>query len=111
MANFYSGANEMDQHIILVLDPYISFASNGIVTYGFIGIWVLVISILGLKNSKLPKAISIFGILLGISLVVVVIQGMGPAFVAISNTTRGILSFLWFSIVGCYLLKQNSKKE
>ena len=45
MADVYTSAADLKREIILTMDPYISFSPNGIVVYGFVGIWIVLISL------------------------------------------------------------------
>ena len=106
MANFYSAASQTEKDTILTMDPYISFAPNGIVTYGFIGVWLLLICIFALKNKSGLMITNIMGIILGLIFLAVTYQDVPAAVTAILNTARGIISFLWFGLVGIFMLRK-----
>lgn len=110
MANFYSAASQTEKDTILTMDPYISFAPNGIVTYGFIGVWLLIICIYALKNKSGLMVTNIIGILLGLILIAVTYQNVPAAVTGILNTARGIISFIWFGLVGIFMLRKKREQ-
>ena len=105
MSNFYMSATESEKEIILTMDAYISFAPNGIVTYGFMGIWILSVCILSLRRKNVSLICSITGIILGIILISVTAQNVGALATAILNTAKGSISFLWFGLIGINMIK------
>ena len=105
MANFYTNAPQNAKDIILIMDPYISFAPNGLVTYGLVGIWLVLISVLAFKKKSSSAIYTILGTVLGVLFIAVTIQNVGALTTAILNTAKGIVSFIWFAIVGVKMVK------
>lgn len=105
MASFYSTATDQEKGIILTMDPYISFAPNGIMIYGVVGVWILLINLMSYQKKRCSKLCLITGILLGIVLILVVIPIVPPILSAVLNTMRGILSFIWFGLIGIAMVK------
>ena len=87
------------------MDPYISFAPNGLVTYGLVGIWLVLISVLAFKKKSSSAIYTILGTVLGVLFIAVTIQNVGALTTAILNTAKGIVSFIWFAIVGVKMVK------
>ncbi len=108
MASIYVGATEKEKEIILTMDPYISLAPNGIVIYGFVGIWIVLISILSLKKRSCPLICNVVGVVTGIVLIAVIIPSMPPVGMVVLNIVRGIVSFLWFGLLGINMIKTRS---
>lgn len=105
MASVYSTAASHEKGIILTMDPYISFSPNGIVIYGLVGVWILLINLMSYRKQRCSKACLITGILLGGVLILLVVPFIPPMLSAILNTMRGILSFIWFGLIGIAMLK------
>lgn len=109
MASVYAAAAEHEKGIILTMDPYISFSPNGIIIYGLLGVWILLINILSYRQQRCSKLCLITGIILGCVLILIANPMNPPLLSAILNTVRGILSFLWFGLIGIAMLKYNKK--
>ena len=105
MAEVYAVAAESEKNIILTMDPYISFSPNGIIIHGFVGMWILLISILALYRHGGAKICNITGILLGSCLILVTVPVLTPLLSVVLSTARGLLSFLWFGLTGIFMLK------
>lgn len=105
MASAYAAAAESEKKIILTVDTYISFSPNGIIIHGFVGIWILLISILALYRQRGSKICNIMGIILGGVLILMTVPVLPPLFAAVLNTTEGLLAFLWFCLTGIFMVK------
>ncbi|EHJ52143.1 hypothetical protein STRMA_0772 [Streptococcus macacae NCTC 11558] len=105
MAGVYTSATALKKEIILTIDPYISFSPNGIVVYGFLGIWIALVSLFSFKKDQF-RACNIIGLILGIVYIVVSIPYLPLPIVAVCNIAKGVLAFLWFGLLGLYMLKK-----
>lgn len=105
MASVYSTAAANEKGIILTMDPYISFSPNGIMIYGLVGVWILLINLMSYRKQRCSKLCLIMGTLLGAVLILLVVPFVPPILSAILNTMRGILSFIWFGLIGIAMLK------
>ncbi len=80
--------------------------------YGVIGLWILVVSVLALRGGKLPKILSIVGIIAAIlywALAVNDVLGVAMVMRPIIAIAGGIIAApIWFIWVGLKLLKTTS---
>jgi hypothetical protein len=75
------------------------------VLYGLVGVWILLINLMSYRKKRCSKVCLITGILLGCVLILLVVPIVPPMLSAILNTMRGILSFIWFGLIGIAMLK------
>jgi len=114
MAEVYSAAAESEKNIILTMDPYISFSPNGIIIHGFVGLWILLISILAIRRQRGSIFCNFMGVILGGVLILMTVPVLTPLFAAVLNTVEGLLAFLWFGLTGIFMVKcgkENSAKS
>lgn len=64
------------------------------------GIWVLLVTLAGLKAHQLPKAMHWLGLLVGLAGILTVIPGLGDL-----GAVFGLLQIVWFAWLGIVLLK------
>ncbi|PWL31207.1 hypothetical protein [uncultured Roseivirga sp.] len=64
------------------------------------GIWVLLVTLAGLKAHQLPKAMHWLGLLVGLAGILTVIPGLGDL-----GVVFGLLQIIWFAWLGIVLLK------
>lgn len=70
------------------------------------GVWVLVISILGLKHKQLSTGLNILGIMVGLVGIMTICHTVGAL-----KETFGLSQILWFIWLGAALLKQRRMLE
>lgn len=108
MADVYTSAANLKREIILTMDPYISFSPNGIVVYGFVGIWIVLISLYALRKGQF-RTYNVAGLILGMMYILVSIPNIPLLIVSILNIAKGILAFLWFGLLGLNMLKKSKQ--
>ncbi len=84
----------------LAIESIFNGLGGGVEVVG--GIWVLLLSVAGLRNGRLPRAFNYFGFLVGAAGVVSVI----PALAEISASIFGLTQIVWFAWLGIALLRQ-----
>lgn len=67
------------------------------------GIWVLLVTLAGLKAHQLPKAMHWLGLLVGVAGILTVIPGLSEL-----GAVFGLLQIIWFMWLGIALLKQKA---
>jgi len=87
---------------------YISFSPNGIVVYGFVGIWIVLISLYALRKGQF-RSYNVAGLILGMMYILVSIPNIPLLIVSILNIAKGILAFLWFGLLGLEMLKKSKQ--
>ena len=60
------------------------------------GIWVLLLSMAGLRNGGLPRAFNFFGFLVGVAGVVTIVPGLGE----MGGMVFGLTQIVWFAWLG-----------
>lgn len=68
------------------------------------GIWVLLVTLAGLKAHQLPKVMHWLGLLVGLAGILTVIPGLGDL-----GVVFGLLQIVWFAWLGIVLLKTKIK--
>ena len=69
------------------------------------GIWVLLLSVAGLRNGGLPRAFNFFGLLVGAAGAATII----PAFGEMGGMFFGLTQIIWFAWLGVVLLRRDSE--
>lgn len=64
------------------------------------GIWVLLVTLAGLRAHQLPKALHGVGLLVGLAGILTVIPGLGDL-----GAVFGLLQIVWFAWLGIFLLR------
>ena len=69
------------------------------------GIWVLLLSVAGLRNGGLPRAFNFFGFLVGAAGVVTIVPGLGE----MGGMIFGLTQIIWFAWLGIAMFRSESR--
>ena len=85
----------------LAIEAIFTGLGGGVEVVG--GIWVLLLSLAGLRNGGLPRAFSYFGILVGAAGLITIIPALGE----IGGMVFGLTQILWFAWLGIVMLRSH----
>jgi hypothetical protein len=98
VATIYADNKEQATTIWLSVDAIHNGIGGGVEIAG--GLWVLLISRIGLKFSIVPKLLNYIGLIVGITGILTAIPGFG-----ILGAIFGLLQIVWFAWIGIFLLR------
>jgi hypothetical protein len=87
----------------LAIEAVFNGLGGGVEVVG--GIWVVLLSLAGLRSGRLPRAFSLFGFIVGAAGLLSVI----PALSEIMASLFGLTQIVWFAWLGISLLRQPQK--
>jgi len=100
VAGLQASNPELAATVWLAIESVFNGLGGGVEVVG--GIWVLLLSVAGLRNGRLPRLFNYFGFLVGAAGVVSVV----PALSEISASIFGLTQIVWFAWLGIALLRR-----
>ncbi|WP_088330407.1 hypothetical protein [Lacimicrobium sp. SS2-24] len=104
MVKLFSQGSSHADTLFYVYNPIVNGLGGGIELVG--GMWVLVLSIHGLKTAQLAKGLHLFGLIVGL-------LGIGTVFQSLAGIKEafGLSQIVWFICMGIALLKTHGRAE
>ena len=100
VVSLQASSPELAATVWLAIESVFNGLGGGVEVVG--GIWVLLLSVTGLRNGRLPRAFNYFGFLVGAAGVVSVV----PALSEISASIFGLTQIVWFAWLGIVMLRR-----
>jgi len=100
VASLQASNPDLAAPVWLAIESVFNGLGGGVEVVG--GIWVLLLSVAGWRNGRLPRAFNYFGFLVGAAGVVSVI----PALSEISASIFGLTQIIWFAWLGIAMLRR-----
>ena len=99
MVSLYSQEQQHAETLFLVYTTVVNALGGGIELVG--GLWVLLLSLYGLRNGLLSKVLSVFGIIVGLLGVFTVLQALPEL-----KDAFGLSQIIWFIWMGIVMLSK-----
>jgi len=100
VAALYGQSPEQAATVWLAIDSVFNGLGGGVEVVG--GVWVLLLSIAGLRNGGLPRLFNYFGFVVGAAGLITV----APALSEIGGMVFGLTQIIWFTWLGIAMLRQ-----
>ena len=113
-ADAFVGADEGLRHAIAVNNDYLSLDPTGWFTFGAVGIWLLIVGVLALRQKALPAVLAYLGIAGGILLWLIPVGSVFdlPVLISITAGLGGVIvAPIFFIWVGSRLRKPAAVPE
>jgi hypothetical protein len=104
MAALYSKGAEHAETLFIVYTTMVNALGGGVELVG--GMWVLLLSICGLRNSMLSKALCVFGVIVGLLGILTVYQGIPEL-----KDAFGLSQIIWFIWLGIAMLSMTNPMQ